>query len=67
MPSFVSGEEPKKYAIVYPFIKTREWYLLPNQQRQKMMNQHIEIGKKYPQVILNTTYSFGIFDLIFSK
>jgi len=63
--SFVSGDEPKKYLIVYPFIKTREWYLLPLEQRQQMMNEHIAIGKKYPQVILNTTYSFGIDDAEF--
>jgi len=50
---------------VYPFIKTREWYLLPAQERQQMMDEHIQIGKKYPQVILNTTYSFGIHDAEF--
>ena len=60
--SFVAGEEPRKYVIVYPFTKTREWYLLPNEQRQKMMDQHIDVSEKYPQVILNTTYSFGIDD-----
>ena len=60
--SFVAGDEPRKYVIVYPFTKTREWYLLPPQQRQQLMDQHIEIGKKYPQVVLNTTYSFGIDD-----
>ena len=60
--SFVAGEEPRQYVIVYPFIKTREWYLLPVQQRQKMMEEHIEVGKSYPQVVLNTTYSFGIHD-----
>ncbi len=60
--SFVAGEEARKYVIVYPFTKTREWYLLPNEQRQKMMDQHIDVSEKYPQVILNTTYSFGISD-----
>ena len=60
--SFVVGNEPKKYVVVYPFTKTREWYLLPQEQRQKMMNQHIDVSEKYPQVILNTTYSFGIHD-----
>ena len=60
--SFVAGEEPRKYVVVYPFIKTREWYLLPVQQRQKMMEEHIEVGKSYPQIVLNTTYSFGIDD-----
>jgi chlorite dismutase len=60
--SFVAGEEPKKYAVVYPFIKTRDWYLLPLEQRKKMMDEHIEVGHKFPQVSLNTTYSFGIHD-----
>ena len=59
---WVAGEEQKKYVVVYPFIKTREWYLLPLEKRKDMMNEHIEIGKKYPEVILNTTYSFGIHD-----
>jgi chlorite dismutase len=60
--SFVAGEEARQYVIVYPFIKTRDWYLLPVQQRQKLMEEHIEVGKSYPQVVLNTTYSFGIHD-----
>lgn len=60
--SFVEGNEPKKYVIVYPFIKTREWYLLPPEERQKMMDEHIQVSQKYPQIVLNTTYSFGIHD-----
>jgi chlorite dismutase len=60
--SFVSGNEPKKYVVVYPFIKTRDWYLLPREQRQKMMDEHIDVSQKYPGIILNTTYSFGIGD-----
>jgi len=59
---WLADEEQKKYVIVYPFIKTREWYLLPLEKRKEMMDEHIEIGKKYPEVILNTTYSFGIHD-----
>jgi len=62
---WLAEEEQKKYVIVYPFIKTREWYLLSVQERQQMMDEHIQIGKKYPQVILNTTYSFGIHDAEF--
>jgi chlorite dismutase len=61
-PSFVDGAEAKKYVIVYPFIKTREWYLLPLEKRKVMMDEHITIGHKYPQITLNTTYSFGIHD-----
>jgi len=60
--SFVTGNEPKKYVIVYPFTKTREWYMLPMEQRKVMMDEHIAVAEKYPQIVLNTTYSFGIDD-----
>ena len=60
--SFVAGNESKKYVIVYPFTKTREWYLLPQEERQKMMDEHIDVSQKYPDIVLNTTYSFGIDD-----
>ncbi|MSP78143.1 MAG: chlorite dismutase [Dehalococcoidia bacterium] len=50
------------YLIVYPFVKTNDWYQLPQAERQGMMNQHFEIGHKYPSVRNNTTYSFGIDD-----
>jgi chlorite dismutase len=52
----------RKFLFVYPFVKTREWYALPREERQRMMNQHIEVGHKYHQVKINTTYSFGIDD-----
>jgi len=51
-----------KYLFVYPFVKTREWYQLPFEQRQAMMDQHIVVGNKYPSVRLHTTYSFGLDD-----
>lgn len=59
---FITGMSPKKHVIVYPFTKTREWYLLPQEERQKIMDEHIQVSKKYPQIVLNTTYSFGIHD-----
>ncbi len=52
----------RKYLFVYPFVKTREWYLLPLEERQKAMDVHIAVGNKYPSVKLNTTYSFGLDD-----
>ena len=51
-----------KYLVVYPFEKTREWYLLTPHVRQTMMTDHITVGHKYPTVKLNTTYSFGLDD-----
>ena len=51
-----------QYLFVYPFVKTREWYQLPFEQRQAMMDEHIVVGNKYPSVRLHTTYSFGLDD-----
>jgi chlorite dismutase len=51
-----------KYLFVYPFVKQRRWYTLPKEERQRMMDEHIEIGHRYPSVRLNTTYSFGLDD-----
>jgi chlorite dismutase len=52
----------QKYIFVYPFWKTRQWYLLPMDERKRLMDEHIRIGLLYPRVKLNTTYSFGIDD-----
>ncbi len=51
-----------KYLFVYPFVKTRAWYKLSKDTRQAMMDDHIAIGRKYPSVKLNTTYSYGLDD-----
>ena len=51
-----------EFIFVYPFVKTREWYGLPVEQRQEMMDEHIRVGSKYRSVKLHTTYSFGLDD-----
>ena len=52
----------RKFLFVYPFVKTRDWYLLPLEKRQEIMDVHIQAGNQYPSVKLNTTYSFGLDD-----
>ena len=49
-----------EYLFVYPFVKTREWYRLPIEERQRMMNEHMQIGRKHYPVKNNTGYCFGI-------
>jgi len=51
-----------KYLFVYPFVKTREWYTLPGEERYRIMQEHIRIGREYPNIDLNTSYSFGLDD-----
>jgi chlorite dismutase len=58
--AIVPGEY--RYLFVYPFVKTRDWFLLPIEQRQAMMDVHIKVGHQFPSVKLNTTYSFGLDD-----
>ncbi|MDP9383751.1 MAG: chlorite dismutase family protein [Actinomycetota bacterium] len=51
-----------KYLFVYPFVKTREWYRMAPDERWKIMQEHIAVGREYPQIDLNTSYSFGLDD-----
>ena len=50
----------KKFLTVYPFVKKPEWYLLKQDTRQGMMNEHIRIGKQYPEVLQLLLYCFGL-------
>ncbi len=51
-----------KYLFVYPMVKKRVWYQLPFERRKAMMVEHFAIGHRYPQVKINTAYSFGLDD-----
>jgi len=51
-----------RYLFVYPFVKTREWYRLDRGERYRIMQEHIRIGREFPQIDLNTSYSFGLDD-----
>jgi chlorite dismutase len=51
-----------KYLFVYPFVKTRAWYALDSEERHRIMQQHISLGREYPEIDLNTSYSFGLDD-----
>jgi chlorite dismutase len=54
-----SGAE---YLFVYPMVKTRAWYALPQAERQRIMDEHIAIGHRYHNIRINTTYSYGLDD-----
>ena len=52
----------RRYLFVYPLDKKREWYTLPGEERQRIMKAHIEVGRRYPEITINTAYSYGIDD-----
>ena len=52
----------KAYLVVYPFVKTKEWYLISQDSRQGMMNEHIRLGKSYTEISQLLLYCFGLQD-----
>ncbi|MFN2489655.1 MAG: hydrogen peroxide-dependent heme synthase [Actinomycetota bacterium] len=61
-PAFVQGKPPEKYLCVYPFVRTPEWYLLEPAERGSLLHAHGEAGRRYPDVLANTTSAFGLGD-----
>jgi chlorite dismutase len=59
--SLFSGER-SRYLVVYPFVKSMEWYLRPSDERQEVMKGHMRVGHRYPQVRQLLAYSFGLDD-----
>jgi len=56
------AETRQTYLVIYPFVKTTEWYLMSRDARQGMMNEHIRLGKQYEDITQLLLYSFGIQD-----
>ena len=52
----------RRYLIVYPMWKKREWYALSPEERMRIMRSHIEVGRRYGSIEINTAYSFGLDD-----
>ena len=50
------------YLVVYPFVKTRPWYTLSLEERQRAMDEHIRVGREFETIHNHTTYSFGLDD-----
>jgi chlorite dismutase len=51
-----------KYLIVYPMWKKREWYRLSDEERMRVMRDHIAVARKFTRIETNTSYSFGLDD-----
>jgi peroxiredoxin len=62
VPAFLAQEEPRRYVCVYPFVRSYEWYLLPDQERRAMLAEHGMMAHDYPDVRANTVASFALGD-----
>jgi chlorite dismutase len=62
IPAFLADEEPRAYVCVYPFVRSYEWYLLPDEERRAMLAEHGQMARDYPDVRANTVASFALGD-----
>jgi chlorite dismutase len=62
VPAFLAGEEARAYVCVYPFVRSYEWYLLPDDERRAMLAEHGRMARDYPDVRANTVASFALGD-----
>ena len=62
VPAFMAGEPARGYVCVYPFVRSYEWYLLPDEERRDMLAEHGRQARGYPDVRANTVASFALGD-----
>ena len=62
IPAFLAGEEPRRYVCVYPFVRSLDWYLLPDEERRTMLADHGKAARGFPDVRANTVPSFALGD-----
>ncbi|MGI8333304.1 hydrogen peroxide-dependent heme synthase [Actinomadura scrupuli] len=62
IPAFLADEEPRAYVCVYPFVRSYEWYLLPDEERRAMLAEHGKMARGFPDVRANTVASFALGD-----
>ena len=62
IPAFLAEERTRNYVCVYPFVRSYDWYLLPDEERRTMLKDHGIAARDYPDVRANTVASFALGD-----
>ncbi|GGL84636.1 hydrogen peroxide-dependent heme synthase [Nakamurella endophytica] len=62
VPAFLSGRAARSWVAVYPFVRSYDWYLLPDAERREMLVEHGLMGREYEQVLSNTVAAFALGD-----
>lgn len=62
VPAFMAGEPAQQWLTVYPFVRSYEWYLLPEEERREMLVEHGMMGRQYTGVLSNTVAAFALGD-----
>jgi len=62
VPGFLRGIPAKAWLCLYPFVRSHEWYLLPEDERKRMLAEHGRRGAAFTGVTANTVASFALGD-----
>ncbi|HEU5033641.1 MAG TPA: hydrogen peroxide-dependent heme synthase [Mycobacteriales bacterium] len=62
VPAYLAEEEPRRFVCVYPFVRSYEWYLLPDAERREMLAEHGRMAREFPDVRANTVSAFALGD-----
>ena len=62
VPAFMTGAPAQDWLVVYPFVRSYEWYLLPEAERRAMLIEHGQMGREYADVLTNTVAAFALGD-----
>ena len=62
VPAFLADEEPRRYVCVYPFVRSLEWYVLPDEERRAMLAEHGKMARGFADVRANTVAAFALGD-----
>ncbi|MGP3922807.1 hydrogen peroxide-dependent heme synthase [Streptomyces sp. 8N616] len=62
IPAFLADEVAREYVCVYPFVRSYDWYLLPDEDRRRMLAEHGKMARGFPDVRANTVASFALGD-----
>jgi chlorite dismutase len=62
VPAFMAGIEPCEWVCMYPFVRSYDWYLIPDEERRAMLVEHGMMGRDYTMIKSNTVAAFALGD-----
>lgn len=62
LPAFMRDKDPEAWLTVYPFVRSYDWYILPDEERRQMLADHGRKGAAHRSVLSNTVASFALGD-----
>ncbi|MBA8815058.1 chlorite dismutase [Microbacterium halimionae] len=62
VPGFLRDVPAREWLCLYPFVRSYEWYLLPEAERRQMLAEHGRKGAAFTGVTANTVASFALGD-----